>query len=68
MRGESPIKVFREYRGLTQAKLAEVADTSSAYLSQLETGRRDGSLKLMRRLADALRVELDDLVPREGTG
>ena len=59
--GESPLKVFREYRSLTQVALAKNAGTSAAYLSQIETGRRTGSVKLLRRLADALGVELDDL-------
>ena len=60
--GGSPLKVFREYRGLTQSTLAKNVGTSAAYLSQIETGRRAGSVKLLRRLADALGVELDDLV------
>ena len=59
---ESPLKVFREYRGLTQSAFAKNMGTSAAYLSQIETGRRTGSVKLLRRLADALGVELDDLV------
>ena len=60
--GTNPIKVFREYRGLTQQKLAAEIATTPAYLSQIETGRRQGSLKLLHRLAAALEVDLDDLV------
>ena len=60
--GENPIKVFREYRGWTQKELSETAGTTAPYLSQIETGRRTGSVKLLHRLAGALRVELDDLV------
>ena len=60
--GENPIKVFREYRGWTQRELSETAGTTAPYLSQIETGRRTGSVKLLHRLADALRVELGDLV------
>ncbi len=60
--GESPLKVFREYRGLTQGRLAEAAETTAPYLSQIENGRRTGSVGLLRRLADALRIEIDDLV------
>lgn len=59
--GEHPVKVFREHRGLTQAELAEAAGTKAAYLSQIETGTRDGSRKLLARLADALDVDLADL-------
>ena len=60
--GESPLKVFREYRGLTQGRLAEAAKTTAPYLSQIENGRRTGSVGLLHRLAEALRVEIDDLV------
>lgn len=60
--GENLIKVFREYRSLTQKQLAKKADTSAAYLSQIETGRRAGSIKLLRRLAGALDVEVEDLI------
>ncbi len=60
--GESPLKVFREHRGLTQGQLAEAAKTTAPYLSQIENGRRTGSVGLLHRLADALRVEIDDLV------
>lgn len=60
--GESPLRVFREYRGLTQKELAERASTVAAYISQIETARRTGSAKLLRRLADALGVEVDDVI------
>ncbi len=59
--GDNPIKVFRKYRGLTQKQLAKQAKTAAAYLSQIETGRRIGSVKLLRRLAGELGVGLDDL-------
>ena len=60
--GENPVKVFREYREWTQQELAENIGTTAPYLSQIETGRRTGSVKLLHRLADALQVEMDDLV------
>ncbi len=60
--GEHPIKVFREHRGMTQAKLAEAVELSAMYLSQIETRRRNGSTKALRRIAAALDVDLADLV------
>ena len=60
--GENPLKVLRQYRGLTQKQLADKTETTAAYLSQIETGRRGGSIKLLHRLADVLEVGLDDLV------
>ncbi len=60
--GENPIKVYRKYRGLTQAQLAGQLEISPMYLSQIERGERKGSTKLLIALARALRVDLDDLV------
>lgn len=36
--GESPLKVFREYRGLTVERLAELTDISPATILAIETG------------------------------
>jgi DNA-binding XRE family transcriptional regulator len=60
--GEHPVKVFREHRGLTQAELAERAGSRAAYISQIETGKREGSRAMLRKLAKALDVELADLL------
>jgi transcriptional regulator with XRE-family HTH domain len=47
---------------MTQPELAEKAGISVPYLSQLETGKRKGSLGAMNAIAKALGVTLDDLV------
>lgn len=62
MSGEHPVKVFREFRGLTQKKLAQETGIDPAYLSQIETGHRRGSMDTLRKLSRALNVDLDDLV------
>jgi len=59
--GENSIKVFRDYRGLTQAQLAEKVSTNKVYISQIERGERQGSLSLLRKLADALKVDVSDI-------
>lgn len=59
---ESPVRVWRDHRGLTVKELAEAAGISASYLSQIETGSREGTLETMARIARALRVDLDDLV------
>jgi predicted transcriptional regulator len=38
--GQSPIKVWRQYRGLSQAQLAKEIGVSQAYVAQLETRQR----------------------------
>jgi len=60
--GDSPLRVWREYRALTQAALARKAGIDKTYLSQLETGRKQGSVAALARLASALSVEIDDLI------
>lgn len=58
---DNPIKIIRKYRGLTQDDLAQAAGISRPYLTEIETGRKNGSVKAMRALADALNVSLDAL-------
>jgi transcriptional regulator with XRE-family HTH domain len=60
------VRVWREHRGLTVEKLAKAAGISQPYLSQIETGRRDGTFKVMAALARALKIDLDDLAPSAG--
>ena len=60
--GENPIKVWREYRGLTQRQLAETVGISTPYLSQLETGKRKGATEVLSAIAEALGLSLDDIV------
>ena len=60
--GANPVKAFREWRRLTQADLAGRAGIATLYLSQIETGRRTGSAKVLRALARGLGVDLDLIV------
>lgn len=60
--GENPVKVWREYRGLSQAELAQAAGISTAYLSQIETGKRVGKTAVLQAIARALNLTLDDVV------
>jgi DNA-binding Xre family transcriptional regulator len=59
--GECPIKVWREYRNMSGRELAEKATLSAAYVSQLESGERKGSIQTLKKLAGALGVSVDDL-------
>jgi DNA-binding XRE family transcriptional regulator len=59
--GEHPIRVWRANRGLTREALAAAAGVSPSYLTEIETGRKPGSLDAMMKLAAALRVPLDDI-------
>ncbi|MEM8695235.1 MAG: helix-turn-helix transcriptional regulator [Pseudomonadota bacterium] len=48
------LKAWREYRGLSQAQLAEMVGTASNMISYLENGDRALTAKWLRRLAPAL--------------
>lgn len=60
--GANPIRVWREYRGVSQQALAASVGISSSYLSQLETGKRSGTAEVLSAIARDLNVDLDDLV------
>jgi DNA-binding XRE family transcriptional regulator len=59
--GAHPVKAWREHHQLTQDALAAQAGISTAYLCQIETGKRQGAVKTLKALARALGVSLDDL-------
>lgn len=60
--GENRIRVWREHRALTASELASRAGISAAYLSELEAGKKSGSVDALRKLATALNLDIDDLV------
>jgi DNA-binding XRE family transcriptional regulator len=64
--GDNPIRVWREYRGLTQQQVAAEAGISKSYLSQLESGQRKGTTTILSAIARALNVSLDDLISEPG--
>lgn len=58
---EVPVKVWREYRGLSQKALAKHAALTASMLSQIEKGNKKGSLDTLCRIARVLNVSIDDL-------
>ena len=64
LHGENPIKVWREYRGYTQQRLAEQVKISVPFLSQLETGKRNPSVSVLTSIAGVLGVDVGDLLPK----
>ncbi len=61
--GDNPIRVWREHRGMTGRRLAEAVEIQQSYISQIETGKREGTIDVLRRIAIALGITLDDLYP-----
>jgi len=59
--GDSPIRVWRQHRGLNQSQLAATAGVSPAYLNEIEKGKKPGSLQAMHAIAKALGVSMEDV-------
>jgi transcriptional regulator with XRE-family HTH domain len=60
--GENSVRVLREWRDKPQEYIAFKTGLSQGYISDIETGRRDGTAAALRLIADALKVPLDLLV------
>jgi transcriptional regulator with XRE-family HTH domain len=57
------LKGLREDRGLSQRELAAKAKVTGAYVAMLETGKKKNpSLAILRRLAQALNVPATELL------
>jgi DNA-binding XRE family transcriptional regulator len=60
--GESPVKIWREYRGLTQEELARKSKVSRPMIAAIEAGHKTGGIGTLKKLVVALKVDLDHLV------
>jgi transcriptional regulator with XRE-family HTH domain len=56
------IKIHRQKAGLTQEKLAELADLHTNFVGDIERGEENVALDALVRLASSLRVKVADLV------
>jgi DNA-binding XRE family transcriptional regulator len=58
----TPLAFWRSKRGLTQTELARRAEISQSALAGMESGARVGTVAVLKRVAAALGVRIDDLV------
>lgn len=61
-RGDNPVNVWRKHRQLSAKALAEKAGLTPGYVSMIESGKREPSVKSLKALANALDVDIDDLI------
>ena len=61
--GESPTTVWREYRNLTVQQLADKAGTTPNEVTLVELGKLKPNMERMAPIAQALDIDLDDLLP-----
>jgi DNA-binding XRE family transcriptional regulator len=62
LNGENKVRVWRSYRGMTSRDLASATGLSAPFISEIETGKKDGSVSAMKKIAVVLGVDLDDIV------
>lgn len=62
LNGENKVRVWRSYRGMTSRDLASATGLSAPFISEIETGKKDGSVSAIKKIAVVLGVDLDDIV------
>ncbi len=60
------IRVQRQLADLSLRQLAQMTQVSNAYLSQIERGLHQPSLRVLRSIADALNLSADTLLTQAG--
>lgn len=53
----SNLKTTRKEKHITQEKLAEMCDTDTSYIGQIETKKRFPSITFIEKIANALNIE-----------
>ena len=61
--GEHPVKIWREYRGLSLSALATASEISKGYVSEIEAGKKPGSVEAYKAIARVLNVPVDAVLP-----
>ena len=56
------IRAQRQFAQLSQRQLADMADLSDTYMSQLERGLHEPSIRVLRALADSLGLSTEQLL------
>ena len=56
LKGEPALRIWREHRKLTQEQLAKKAKVSRALIAAIETKRKVGSVRTLKKLGAALDV------------
>ncbi|CCE10078.1 Shikimate kinase [Bradyrhizobium sp. STM 3843] len=57
------VRTMRALRGMSRKVLAKVSGISERYIAQLESGKGNVSIVLLRRVAQAMAAPLEDLIP-----
>ena len=62
---DHPVRLWRIFRGYNAKQLAEMADITPPMLSSIENKKANAGLSVFIKLAKALDVKIDDLIPKD---
>src|SRR3989440_2517542 len=57
------VRTMRALRGMSRKVLAKVSGISERYIAQLESGKGNVSIVLLRRVSNAIGAHLEDIIP-----
>jgi transcriptional regulator with XRE-family HTH domain len=64
--GEAPLRVWRQFRGVTATQVAAAVQITPAHISKIESGKGEPSVALLKKRTRVLRVDIEALVGGAG--
>lgn len=59
------LKAYRKINKISQTQLADLCDSSTGYIGEIESGKRFPSVNMIERIANALKIESWNLFKNE---
>ena len=63
--GVHPLEAWREFRSITQRQLSSRSGVGRDLIAQIETGKKQGGVTTLKRLAQALGIPIEALITAE---
>jgi DNA-binding XRE family transcriptional regulator len=60
--GINPVRAWREHKQIKMSELAKKVGISSAYLSQIENGKRNPTIDTLKAIAKELSIDIELLI------
>jgi len=61
------LREIRENKGVSRNQLARTSGISASMIYQIETGRKNPTIRVLKKIADALDVKISELIDEENT-
>jgi DNA-binding XRE family transcriptional regulator len=59
---KSPLGFWRKKRGMTQGALSKATGVAQGFISEIEAGHKPDTAATLKKLADVLKITVDDLM------